>query len=498
MLSPHVQAGQAASDILSMNDAQLHELRKALTENSQAMMKGTVGYPQQGTAYVGGAGGTGNLAPLVPQSIQNTIDTASFTESAIKFWNMLTKVNVPGPKYEVTRRNEYSSDIDKFFGEGSVPGIAEATYERLTFNIKYLAEYIEITDVAAVTGILGVNAGMLAERTQTGTLGLLGSLERYLFNASSSDSPLQFDGLYKQLRDGAPNNYTDKRGVGIQFQDLLEDIGAVMADPNWGNVNTIMVSPEQYQSLSNQATAHGRHDQRNPAGGTLGFGYKGLELYGPQGGVPIVPCPLMRPIQAPSTTSKGNNPPNSGALPTSAVTAVSHASSLWGTTDAGTYRYVVIGVGDEGTTAPNNFTSTLLSVAVASGESVKFTITDGAADSNGKHSGIRYYRVYRGVKDATSTDYSAYTFLFNAPANDDGASNETVFYDHNTKLPNTSPIYLIQNTPDVMQWIQMIDFMRRPLAQTVTAIPFLLMMFGALIVKLPRKNWIIDNVPLRF
>lgn len=471
------------------------EFNKALQANSAAVMKGNVGYPQQGTAYVGGAGGSGTLAPLVPQSIQNTIDTASFTQQAIKFWNMLSKVNVSSPLYESTRLNQYGSNLDPFFGEGSVPGISQAQYERLVVRVKYLAEYIEITDVAAVSGILGVNSSMLAERTQAGTLALLEKVERQLFNADSAKSALQFDGLYKQLRDGAPNNYTDARGAGITFQDLIEKIGFVLSDPNWGNVNQILVSPQTWQALSNQATVYGRHDQRNPAGGALVVGYNGLAVAGPSGNVPIIACPLMHQVQTPSPAAVGTpiGIPNSGNLPSTSVAAASNAASLFTAKDAGTYRYILQGVGREGVTAPNNFTTTLLSVAVTAGDSVTFTVSDGETNSN-----ILYYRVYRGPKDGTSTNLADYKHIFDAPANNNGGSNATVFRDDNARLPNCAPVYLLQNTPDVMQWVQLLDYMRRPLAQTTTSIPFLLMLFGTLFVKLPRKNWIIDNVPFSF
>jgi hypothetical protein len=468
---------------------------KALRDNAEAVMKGAVGYPQQGTGYVGGAGGTGNLAPLVPQSIQNTIDTASFTMQAIKFWNMISKVNVSSPLHEATRVNQYGSNLDPFFGEGSVPGISQAQYERLVVRVKYLAEYIEITDVAAVSGILGVNNSMLAERTQAGTLALLEKLERQLFNADSSKSVLQFDGLYKQLRSGAPDNYTDARGQGITFQDLIEKIGFVMADPNWGNVNQILVTPQTWQALSNQATVYARHDQRSPAGGPITVGYQGLSVSGPNGSVPIIPCPLMTQVQTPSATKMGtpSGIPNSGNLPSTAVAAGANAASKFQAKDAGTYRYIVQGVGAEGVTDPNNFTTTLLSVAVTAGDSVTFTVSDGPANSS-----ILYYRVYRGPKDSSSTDLKDYKHIFDAPANNDGAGDATTFRDDNAKLPGTAPVYLLQNTPDAMHWIQLLDYMRRPLAQTTTTIPFLLMLFGTLFVKLPRKHWIIDNVPFSF
>ena len=473
----------------------LRELNKALQASTRAIMKGEVGYPLQGQAYVGGQGGTGELAPLVPQSIQNTLDSQTFLANHIRFWKMLAKRPVTSTLHEATRINEHGTmALDPWFAEGSVPGISEAEYERQVVQIKYLAEYIELTDVSTMVGIIGANRSALAQRTEDGTLALLGKLERLLFGADSDLTPLAFDGLYKQLTTGAPDNYTDQRANGVTPQFLQELLGNVQADPNFGNPNAILVDPRQYQSLANIATQHGRHDQiRNPATGIVTFGHNRLYVGSPYGNVEVMPCPLMRPVKFANATALGNNPPNSGAIP-GVPTFVAGASALsqFTAADAGNYFYTIVGVGDEGVTAPVSS----VAVAVNAGDVVTFTIADGAAAPDGTHSGIRYYRVFRSAKDATSA--AGALFMWEFPANDNGGGNETIFIDDNAHIPGTAPIFLLQNTPDVMYWAQLLDFTRRPLAQTTTTIPFLLMLFGSLFVKVPTKNWVVDNVPLNF
>lgn len=470
----------------------LRELNKALQANTQAIMKGEVGYPQQGVAYTGGSGS--EIAPLVPQSIQSTLDSATFTQQAIQFWKMLTKVNVSSTLHEATRINEHGTmQLDPFFSEGSVPGISEAEYERQVVRIKYLAEYIELTDVSTMVGVIGPNRTALAQRTQDGTTSILGKLERSLFNASTDKSVLHFDGLHKQIRDGAPNNWDDRRGQGVTPQSLQETLGNLMSDPNFATANTILVDPRQYQSLSNIATAHGRHDQlrMHGGGGAVSFGHKQLFVGGPQGDVPIIPCPLMRNVDTVNAAALGSNPPNSGALPgTPTFVAGASGTSQFVAADAGTYVYQIVGVGDEGVTAP----VTSSAISVAAGEGVTITVADGTGVS-GLHTGIRYYRVFRSDKNGAAATCK---FMAEFQANDLGGSDETLIVDDNDAIPATAPIYILQNTPDVMYWAQLLDFTRRPLAQTTTTIPFLLMLFGSLFVKIPTKNWIIDNVALTF
>lgn len=471
----------------------LRELNKALQASTRAIMKGEVGYPLQGQAYVGGQGGNGEIAPLVPQSIQSTLDSQTFLSNHIKFWKMLAKRPVTSTLHEATRVNEHGSmAMDPFFAEGSVPGISEAEYERQVVQIKYLAEYIELSDVSTMVGIIGANRSALAQRTQNGTMALLGKLERLLFGADSALTPLAFDGLYKQLTTNAPDNYTDKRGQGVTPQFLQDILGALQSDPNYGDPNAILVDPRQYQSLANIATAHGRHDQTTARNGVVTFGHNKLYVGSPYGNVEIMPCPLMRPVRSANAAAVGAGAPNSGAMPSTSEAAAGTGSNFTAA-DAGNYWYKVVGVGDEGVTAPY---TTAAAVTVAAGQEVTFTIVDGAAAADGTHSGIRYYRVFRSAKDAASADNAL--FLGEFPANDDGGSDETLIVDDNSKIPGTAPIYILQNTPDVMYWAQLLDFTRRPLAQTTTTIPFLLMLFGSLFIKIPKKNWVVDNVPLTF
>ena len=45
-----------------------------------------------------------------------------------------------------------------------------------------------------------------------------------------------------------------------------------------------------------------------------------------------------------------------------------------------------------------------------------------------------------------------------------------------------------------MEFVRLLDFIRRPLAETASVKPFLLMLFGSPIVKVPSKMMLIENV----
>ena len=47
--------------------------------------------------------------------------------------------------------------------------------------------------------------------------------------------------------------------------------------------------------------------------------------------------------------------------------------------------------------------------------------------------------------------------------------------------------------PDVLEFARLLDFFRRPLAEVATSKPFLLMLSGSPIVKVPSKMWVLQN-----
>jgi hypothetical protein len=489
----------------------LRQLNQALRDAARGIgpfFKGTVGYPQQGVGY------TGDLAPLVPQSIQGTLDSATYTAKAIKFWNQLAKRPVTSTLHEETRINEHGGmHLDPFIAEGEVGPLSEAEYERQTVRVKYLAEHIEVSDPATMVGSLGVNKSVLAQRTTNGTLALIGKLERALFGGDAQLSALHFSGLDAQLTGGATvgtgsdpavpygailggsvGNFGDLRGLPTTPQQLQEVIGTLHDAPNHAYPNIAMMEPTVYQAMVNLATAHGRHDQLRVdggPGGKLTFGHKDLYVGGLTGDVPLVGCSLMAPLRNPPTVAYGDAPPptpvnGSTATPAADITG-SATGSKFTTADAGNYSWMVVAVGDKGTSAPLTVNAT----AVVASDRVDITITDTGVAASGDNS-VRYYRVYRAPK-GTAANYS---WAFDFPRTGVAGASNTVIYDYNAFLPNTGKVYIGQLTQDVIEWVQLLDFTRRPLAQVKTTVPFLLMLFGGLFVKVPTKWHVLHNVSL--
>ena len=52
---------------------------------------------------------------------------------------------------------------------------------------------------------------------------------------------------------------------------------------------------------------------------------------------------------------------------------------------------------------------------------------------------------------------------------------------------------MVQHDPNVLEFARLLDFLRRPLAEVATAKPFLLMLFGSPIVKVPTKCFLMTG-----
>ena len=86
-------------DLAAMNDA----LRKATS----------VGY-QTGA----GIDGDGALSALVPQSIEGTLSTATYSMKELALWPAIAKRNVTNTLHEFVRIDEHGFDMDPFLSEG--------------------------------------------------------------------------------------------------------------------------------------------------------------------------------------------------------------------------------------------------------------------------------------------------------------------------------------------------------------------------------------------
>ena len=450
-----------------VNVADLSALNNALRKSANA------GY-QTPAGTVGGD--AGSLSPLVPQSIENTLASATFTMKELALWPAIPKINVTNTLHEYAVINDHGLDLEAFIAEGSAGTTNRSSYERKSVKIKYMAERREVTDVGSLVGLIGNQSNAIAAETERGTLRLLSKLERSLWHADESINPLAFDGIIKQIEshnNGA--NTFDLDGKSPTPRLLQEVLSELQSAPRFGRPDCIYVEPRIHAELIKFAVQFGRHDQMSVGRSAQGlsYGVRELEIQSPYGPVPVKSAPfLFNSYKAPSAASATSGAPSNPVL-SSAVAGGSGSNFFMA--DAGDYIYRVVAVNNSGFSAPVSSSA----VTVAMGEEVTLTIAN--------QSDAVFFKIYRteagGAEDTAS-------LIGEVRAAGVGA---TTFVDANQVRPNTSKIVFVQHDPDVLEFARLLDFFRRPLAEVATSKPFLLMLFGSPIVKVPSKMWVLKN-----
>ena len=448
----------SASDLMRLNEA----LRKSA---------GTVGYQ---TAAVPDPNAP--LSPLVPQSIEGMLSIATHSMAELKLWPMIPKKDVASTLHEYVVVNEHGLDLDPFIGEGGGSSADMATgfadYTRKSIRIKFMAERRTVSDVASLVGLIGDNRNAIAEETERGTLALMRKVESALWHGDESMNPEGFDGIIKQLKDaGSSHDLSGSAPTPLLLQEVL---GEIYSAPNFGRPDTIYVEPRVHAELIRQTVESGRHDQLSVRDSSqMTFGAQNIFITAPYGQVKVEAAPFLFTAHAAPAAAVGESPVV-GSAPSAAVAA--DAAALL---PAGDYFYKVVAVGKKGASAPF-----LGGSAQTVGAGDKVTITLPAS------SGVLYWKIYRSEKNGAASTCKLIDRVAGQVA---GVATLASYVDLGQHKLNTSNIVFAQHTPDAMEFMRLLDFMRRPLAETSTAQQFLLMLFGSPVVKLPKKMFVLEQ-----
>lgn len=530
LLSPHSTAANfAALAGMPMSRQELVQVHQdierytlKMAEDARAFAKGNginlglakageeAGTLYQGQAFVPGAGATadaGNMAPLVPQSMDGRlVDTTVKPEQAF-LWNMLPKNPVYGLFHEQAVQTASTDRMwqNTFIAEGGDGSGSVGQFARRGVTIRFeairdfVSDVMMLLNVSTPSGFVPRAAMEIAKRRALQTLVL--SRERNLWLASSAADSLAYNGFYAAVGGASVNSstgilsfssdsnqFTDLRGAPISFGAIQEVIEKKWT-PNNGQqsqIRTVVMLPRAYTSLVQEAQANIRYD-----GGTASIG--GVHVKWAAGKLSLIPsyggeveikaasCMLGQSPRNPSTVAKGSGAPTFSAV---TPTAASGASSRFAAADAGSYIYRITAIGRNFESAP----LTTAAVTVASGDVV--TINIGAAASS--EADVLYYLVERtpvGASDATNS-----SFLWIWPKNTVGAGSTTRIIDSNVARASHSPVaFFTGNEDGFNEWESLLPAFFKPLAQTGTTAPFLMLDFGAPFFKAPELQHLIMN-----
>jgi len=459
------------------------------------LMKADVGNIQHGVEF------SDNFTPLVAQDLDAVWTSETFADEDLVLSNMLYEKDVDSPLHELVTVKEYGQEdtIEGFFAEGGVTEIEESELQRKITRVKYLGVQRQITDVATMTGIIG--NGMVSKRglqvqTELGMKSLAGRYETALFHADSALNPLHFDGLIKQIDDGAASGfYTDAAGTAPTLKDIIRRVFAIADRPTYGKVDAILMSSDQLGQMINIAQAYQQWRPGDAKGGEnqLVFNAGALSLVGPGGRmIPIKAAPKMKLKSNPFSLSG-----SVGRVPAGLVLGDITIGAVAGppgfdAADAGDYDYVVVGIGDSGAVA---FTYAG-SITVGTGQRVQVDIVDQDIPeaSTTLAAGVRYYMLYRSAKDAGApASIDDMTLVGRFPRA--GFGSDSQFYDDGSLKPGHGHILLLTSDQRSIYVAKLLGTIRRPLAEVATAKPFMLMRFCTPHIRHPLKQAGWFNVP---
>lgn len=430
--------------------------------------------------------GAPSLSPLTTQSIQGTMDDETYKSRHLWLWQRISKIVVTKSlTHEATVvKSNGNEGIDPFFSEGGVNAFSEAEFERIYTQAKFMSENIEVPDTAAVIrGGLDGNSTALETRTRLGIKMLLGRIERWLIEGDSDVSSLQIDGIRKGVL--ARGVYKDMAGEAPTSEDIEDVVGELQADGRYALDLEAFTDPRVKRVLTTLDAASGRYPKdRGGVTSRIG-GPSDVVLTTEYGDSPVYSMPLIGMPDSFSASALGSGPPT-GCSAKSYASGV-NALSKFVATDVGDIDFRVIPVGDKGTGAPIEFNNK----TVVAGNSMTLTIEDSAVvRTKNTAAMIRYYRVY-----ATEPDGTAFGYIGQYPAAAFGSDTEILI--HWDRRPFKRPIFIGEFNESTLQWVQVMEMIRRPLAQVQSSIPFMLQLWGNLFFKQSQKWAIIDNCALK-
>ena len=432
------------------------------------------------------------------ESLEATLRVVTFSQKNVRGWRGSPKLPAYNTVEEYNILSAYGSEGGAFTDEGDLPETQDSSYERKTALIKFMGTVGEITHPMMM--VRPAHGNVQALETQNKATYLLEQLERAFFGARSDVIAQEPDGIYKQILDGngitdpntqdptGPGTVTivDLRG-GNLTEDIIEDASNLVAE-NYGAPTDLYSFPRQFSSLAKSQFDRKRYNV--PPAAALGpegrIGFSVTEQMTGAGLVQFQPDVFIRPGRrdgvktAPSAATSTKAP----GAPTIAIGAPGvDAASKFTAGTAGTFVWIATALNRFGESAASAGTA---ATAIAAGESVLLTVTDGGGANPA--TGYRIYRTDDGVTDVT---LAKLVTTVKATA---GAGSGCTYTDRDWWVPGTGMSCLIQRNLQNISVRQLAPMLKIPLATVAASIRWMQLLYWCLIIYSPKKNVLFINV----
>jgi len=442
------------------------------------------GYDVGGTTQTGG--GAWRL-----EFLESTLAVLTETMRQVTFFRDLPKPNARSTAIEYARRTDVGSRHGGFYRAGELPLSHDAAYDRNVALVKFLGDVREIEMPFLYTDTL---VEKRAEVTDTGTMWLVGQLERALFkgNAKLGVNGAEFeeiDGLETFVeRDAWADSVINLWGEPLE-EGHLKQAGQVVIDAR-GVANRMYGSNKVIEDFASSYRLQQKYEGNN-AGMVVGSRIDRIET---AGGTYIprtlyLYSGLTKEQPVPSAPDNAPSPAPTVTIALTAATAEwgkSLGLTAKGTGSSASVEYQV-SYGNrygEGVPVTSTPASQAITYAQRETQNVRVTITNPAAFTNQP----TYAAIYRKDTDAdgNESDWGCVARVSLANVTPGGT---TTWDDNGENMPGTERCWLGELSENVLHLSQLLPFTRIGLANISLSERFALVMFISFVCRIPNR-WV--------
>jgi len=418
------------------------------------------------------------------ESLDSTLRNVTYKMKNLKLWPDIPKSQAYNVVEEYNLEQAHGGDEPIFITDGGLPNENDFTVSREVAQVKFLGCRRQVTHPATL--VKPAHEPLIAHQIKTGTMWILGRLERELFRADSDISALEFDGVEKQIREKGidaeyiPSEFAgfgnsdevviDLRGE-VLDEDVLEEAANNIAE-NFGFPSDLYLGTRQHSDLSKQFYPKERIPQMGQADGKAGYV---LAQFVSSAGIFDLKGNVFNRPRRGAVTGVGNAP-----TAVAAADSTSAVDSEWTTAEQGDYLYKVSAVYSASGESPAGLAAAAYSKA--NDNTVDVTWTAPAPPSGET---ILAYNIFRSAKDG-----AAATCEFVGRV----AGGVTAFEDFNAFLPGLASAFLLQVDAENVMWKQLAPLMKMDLAIVAPAYRWMQLLYGCPIIYTPRKNVVLENI----
>lgn len=451
----------------SLTQTQIQDLYKTLSSNNFGQLN------------LGATGG----AAIIPESLENSLKTLTFTEGHLKLWRDIPKSKAFSNVEEYNVVDSYGEDVPGFQPEGVAGLDTTSSYKREYAKVKCLNVTRSVTDLMRLVNTVSEPEAL---ETQNGMKYVLGQAESALFYGDSTLAPageegLQWDGVFKQL---ANENVFDLRGKHLEDTHLNEAATAIL--DNYGTPTKAYLPMNVAQKFSEQYYPNQRA-LMSVESGEMVAGTTVTKFNTLGGTIDLTPDVFLRRGMKALDTNEpayGNEPPTAPTVTAAVGEEDPKNPAKFG--KGGTFKYAVVAYSHKGKSVA--VVSDAVAVQEADGKKgVKLTIKN----SDTQIHAPEYFVIYR-TEDSGSQFYE----IGRVGAKSRDKSAVTEFIDRNEVLPNTGEAVIGQFDESAITFRQLLPAFKLPYAMTGPVRRFGIFLYGTPIIYAPKRFVTIKNIKI--